>query len=186
MSAQTSSQPHPLKDRWFVTYFPFVRQKKKGKDFDEQQKPKELDWVTTAEELYATINSFPSLVLLPSDDNLVFARNKVEPYFENFPEGDRVCVFTRTKAQSEQAVVLVLAAVMGEHLRSVTNSECVADVVRIAHKPGNVYPESLRVEVWLHKSDFCEKVVQYFVELFKTYPGIRVARRPISSEVTAD
>ncbi|ESL07348.1 hypothetical protein TRSC58_04964 [Trypanosoma rangeli SC58] len=186
MSSPSPGQTHPLMDRWFVTYFPFVRQKKKGKDFDEQQMPKELDWVTTAEEVYATINSFPSLALLPADDNLVFARNKVEPYFENFPDGDRVSVFTRTKAQGEQAVVLVLAAVLGEHLQTVTGHECVADVVRIAHKPGNVHRESLRVELWLHKSNFCDKVVQYFVDLFKTYPGIRVSHRPISTEGTAD
>ncbi|KEG11224.1 hypothetical protein DQ04_02841060 [Trypanosoma grayi] len=186
MNSQGPAKPHPLKDPWYVTYFPFVRRKKKGRDFDEQQKPKELDWVKTAEELYATINSFPSFTLLPADDNLVFTRNKVDPYFENFPDGNRVSVFTRTKAQGDQAIALVLAAVMGEHLRTVTKGECVADVVRIAHKPGSVYPESLRVEVWLRKSDSSDNVVQYFTDLFKPYPGIKVSNRPISGELTAD
>ncbi|ORC87665.1 uncharacterized protein TM35_000212710 [Trypanosoma theileri] len=186
MSNQSPVKPHPLKDRWFVTYFRQVRRKQKGKEFDEQQKPTDLDWVSTGEELYATINCFPPFELWPSDENLVFARNKVDPYYENFPDGTRVCVFTRTKQQGDQAISLVLAAVMGEHLRTVTEGECIADVVRIAHKPGSVYPESLRVEVWLRKSDYSENVLQYLTDLFKQNPGIKVTNRPIINEATGD
>ncbi|RHW71306.1 Eukaryotic translation initiation factor 4E type 6 [Trypanosoma brucei equiperdum] len=181
MTAEATEKPHPLKDRWFVSYFPVVKQKKFSKD-SEEQKGVELDWVSTAEELHATINAFSPLTLLPPDDNLVFAREKVEPFFENFPNGMRVSVFTRTKVQATQAVPLVLAAVMGEHLRTVTDGPSHADVVRIAHKPGTVYPESLRVEVWLRDRSKVDAVTKYFSEMLAPHPGIRVAGRPINAE----
>ncbi|CCD14529.1 unnamed protein product [Trypanosoma congolense IL3000] len=182
MEADAQMKPHPLKDRWFVSYFPVVKRKKNiERDFEEHQKSVELDWVTTAEELFATVNAFSPLTLLPPDDNLVFARNKTEPFFENFPEGVRVCIFTRTRAQADHAVPLVLAAVMGENLRTATGDATCADVVRIAHKPGTVYPESLRVEIWLRDSETDKGTLEYLSKLFIQQPGIRVSNRPIRS-----
>ncbi|KAH8609800.1 putative Eukaryotic initiation factor 4E [Trypanosoma vivax] len=183
MSSSASAKPHPLKDRWFVTYFPFVQQRaKSGKDFDEQQKPKVLDWVATAEELFSTINAFPHFTLLPIDDNLVFARNNVDPYYENFPDGMRLCIYTRTKTQGDAALALVLASVMGENLRSVVGEDNVAEVVRIAHKLSNLYPEAMRIEILFKGNQMSEEIQNYFSGLFKIHPGIRVACFPITSD----
>lgn len=164
---------HMLKDRWFVSYIKVVTG---NKVYTEDIR--ELDYVSSIEEAFATINTFPNPTLLPQNDNIVFARNKIEPKYEQFPDGVRLCIYTKSKSQTDEAVPRVLAAVLSE---DATKEACegnpVIDVLRVAHKPGQVYHDSVRIEVWAHACPYAEKLVRYFSSLLRCAPGVTVNTR---------
>lgn len=167
---------HPLKDPWFVFYIPAL---KPGQDYADRSLD-ELDYVDSLESAFAVLNTLPHPTVLPADDDLVFARKKVTPTFESFPHGFRITVFTKTKAQGETIILHILAAVLGEDVCTCTQGESVCDVVRISRKPGNVYKEALKIEVWLHSSKHNEEVTNYFKKLTQVVPGVSVVSRSLN------
>lgn len=173
---------HPLKDKWFVFYQPAL---KANETYEEAlQELEELDYVTSIEEVFATINTLPGLTLLPADDSLFFSRNKATPSFESFPEGCRISLFSRTKQQAEDVALRLVAAVMGEAVtKHVTNGEPVCDIIRMTHKPHRLYVEAARFDVWCRQSDKSSKLEEYFKDLVKLIPGVMVSMSLIKQGV---
>ncbi|KPI85897.1 hypothetical protein ABL78_5029 [Leptomonas seymouri] len=169
----SASKLHLLKDKWFVFYIPAS----KGEDYEHQTK--ELGYVTSIEEVFGTINTLPPIALLPIDDNLVFARNKIEPQFESFPGGYRFSIFCKTRTQCREVLTFVLAVVLGEALRKeVCNGENPCDVVRVGHKGSAMYKDSVRIEVWAHKSRYNAEIEKYLSTNLLMIPGLQVNGRP--------
>lgn len=163
---------HPLKDKWFVFYIPAS----KGDEYEHETK--ELGYVSTIEEVYSTINTLPPITLMPNDDNLVFARNKIEPQFESFPGGMRFSIFCKTKTQCREATTYVLAVVLGEAIsREACKGDCPCGIVRIGHKGSAMYKESVRIEVWAHHSPHNVAMEKFLVSTLSTIPGITVSSR---------
>lgn len=161
---------HPLKDKWFVFY---TRAVKVGENYDATCI--ELDYVTTIEEVYATLNTLPNFAILPADDSVIFARNKIAPKFESFPGGSRISFFTKTKLQGEDCVTKTVAAVLGETItKTIKSSEPIVDLVRISHKPHRLHMDSARVEVWARKNPHMNEVEEFFKELFRLSPGLSI------------
>ncbi|CCW64088.1 unnamed protein product [Phytomonas sp. EM1] len=161
---------HPLRDDWFVYY---IRAVKDGRSYDDACV--ELDYVHSIEEVFAVLNTFPNVTLLPPDDSLVFSRKKISPKFESFPDGHRISVFTKTKVQADDCILRVIAAVLGESIfRDVCSEEPLVDVVRISHKPHRFYEFAARIEVWAHKSSHERELEEYFRDLLKLIPGIYI------------
>ncbi|EPY29919.1 hypothetical protein STCU_04326 [Strigomonas culicis] len=89
-------------------------------------------------------------------------------------------MFTKTKAQGETMIHYLLAAVLGEDVSICTNGDSVCDVVRISRKPGSVYKEALKIEVWLQSSNHNEEVASYFKKLAQICPGVTVVPRDLN------
>ncbi|CCW70222.1 unnamed protein product [Phytomonas sp. Hart1] len=161
---------HPLKDDWFVYYIPAV---KDVASYDDACV--ELDYVHSIEEVFAVLNTFPNVTILPSDDSIVFSRKKIPPNFESFPDGHRISFFTKTKAQADDCISRTVAAVLGESiLKSLPNDGLIVDLVRISHKPHRLYEEASRIEVWSHQSSHEKEMEAYFKDLLKLIPGITI------------
>lgn len=170
--ASESEEPklHLLKDKWFVFYQPAL---KAGEAYDGAFE--EVDYVSSIEEVFATINTIPNLTLLPQDDSLFFSRNKKIPRFENFPNGCRISLFTRTKSQADDVLLRLVAAVMGDAVtKQVTEGEPVCDIIRITHKPHKLYVEAARLEVWCRESNKTKGLEDYFKELVRFVPGVTI------------
>lgn len=175
MAEESGELSHPLRDRWFVYYMPAT---KSGQSRDEATQ--ELDYVATIEEAFATINTLPRVDLLPGDSSIVFSRNKIKPVFESFPGGMRFSIFTKTKSQTNDAITMVMAALLGESLSTVCEGESVADVLRITHKPHRLYEDAALVEVWAHKSPYDKAIEAYIKEVLSAVPGLQVSSREMA------
>lgn len=170
-------QLHPLKDKWFVYYVPAVKQ---GENYKEAKK-KELDYVTTIEEVYATINALPNFTLMPCDDSIVFSRNKIDPKYESFPGGVRYSIFCRTKSQSVEAILYILAAVLGESIsRDACEGNSVCDVIGISHRLGKMYKDAVRIEVWSRRSNYTTAIAEFLTKTVSSIPGLSVQTKEMN------
>ncbi|KAK7201152.1 Eukaryotic translation initiation factor 4E type 6 [Novymonas esmeraldas] len=171
--SSTTTPLHPLKDKWFVFYIPA------SKAGEYEHETKELGYVSSIEEVYGTINTLPPITLLPNDDNIVFARNKIEPQYESFPNGMRFSIFCKTKAQCREATTYVVAVVLGESMsREVCKGESPCDIVRIGHKGSAMYKDSVRIEIWAHQSPHTAAMEKHLTSIISSIPGISMSVRP--------
>lgn len=167
------SSTHALKNQWFVSFLPhiapdMVATEYKG-DWNRASKDhmERLDWVTTVEEVWSTLNSMPKLKQLGPGSTFIFARSDVDPSFESFPNGSRVVVSLQREPATKDGLDAVVSAVLGENM-SVEVGVPVCDVLRIAYRPNQKFSDLVRVEVWLNDASYSASSVQYLKELFKS------------------
>lgn len=154
---------HPLKSKWFVSYQPNVTEeiiKAHHGSYEEAQQAtlKKLDYVTTVEALYATINSLLQWTQQPPKDALIFAREGIAPFFASFPGGHRLWLFTNSITHGKKAIEIVMALVMGESLRRVCDGQAAVQVVRIMHKPNAKSVDGLHLDIWMSSKQYCAAV----------------------------
>lgn len=169
------SSTHALRDRWFVSFLPLLTADMVNTDFKgnwqlaAQERTQKLDWITSVEELWSTINSLPRVNQLGMGSTLIFARNKKEPpSYESFPNGSRITINLLRPPTTEGGLELVLATVMGETVaEKASDGRPVCDVLRIAARPSRENPEQVRVEVWLSDSTCSRAVAEFLADAMK-------------------
>lgn len=106
----------------------------------------------------------------------------MDPQYESFPDGERVCIYCKLRYQCDAVVAPVLAAVLGE---SVTKEACdgepVIGIVRIAHKYSPMFKESVRMEIWVHKSPYGKRIENYFIKLVEKVSTVQISLRKLES-----
>lgn len=165
---------HALHDRWYVSFLPLLTSDMVNSDFQgnwqlaAQQRTQKLDWITSVEELWSTVNSLPKIHQLGVGNTLIFARNNKEPSFESFPDGSRVSVNLMKPPATTVGLELILATVLGETITATTSDRRpVCDVVRVAARPSRDNTEQIRVEVWLSDASCSSGVAGFFTDVFK-------------------
>ena len=154
---------HLLLNKWFVSYLPNVNDdvlKAHNGSYEAAQQAtlKKLDYVTTVEALYSTINSLLQWTQQPPKDALIFARNGIAPFFASFPSGYRLWLFTNSISHGKKAIEIVMALVMGESLTRVCDGNSVVEVVRIMHKPNAKSVDGLHLDIWLSSKQYCAAI----------------------------
>lgn len=176
MASDASPTPHPLKAKWFLFY------QRTGGSSGETTAV-EGDYITTVEEVFASMRALPNVTLFPQNEGIAFARDKIEPKFESFPDGYRITIFTRSKAQLDTVMPLVFGAAMGEAIckQFAGEEEPIpeAGVIRITHKPHRIYMESSSIDIWFPANPHQEAVDKYFKELTKPVAGVQISCRPL-------
>lgn len=177
---------HLLKDRWFVSYQPRIKLDELKQKFDgdwnraAESKTRRLDFVTSVEELWSTMNSLPPIQQLSIGSMYLFSRQDKESTYEAYPNGSRVTVQLLTLPASNKGADILLALILGESLPqsaggcggsedNVEANTCtpVCDLVRLCKKQSGEYPNSVHVEVWLNDKTYSEVVVQAIHQTFK-------------------
>ncbi|KPI88182.1 hypothetical protein ABL78_2686 [Leptomonas seymouri] len=135
-----------------------------------QERTQKLDWITSVEELWSTMNSLPKVHQLGMGSTLIFARNKKEPpSYESFPNGSRITINLLRPPTTDGGLELVLATVMGETVaEKASGGRPVCDVLRIAARPSREHPEQIRVEVWLNDAACSRAVAEFLAEAMRT------------------
>lgn len=170
------SSTHALRDRWFVSFLPLLTADMVNTDYKgnwqlaSQERTQKLDWITSVEELWSTMNSLPKVHQLGMGSTLIFARNKKEPpSYESFPDGSRITINLLKPPATDSGLELVLATVMGETVaEKASGGRPVCDVLRIAARPSREHPEQIRVEVWLSDASCSRAVAEFLSEAMKT------------------
>ncbi|KAG5463888.1 hypothetical protein LSCM1_00061 [Leishmania martiniquensis] len=169
------SATHALRDRWFVSFLPLmtadmVNTEYKGNwQLAAQERTQKLDWITSVEELWSTMNSLPKVHQLGMGSTLIFARNNKEPpSYEAYPNGSRIMINLLKPPTTDAGLELVLAVVMGETIaEKASDGKPVCDVLRIAARPSREHSEQIRVEVWLSDSTRSHAVAKFLAEAMK-------------------
>ena len=170
-----TAQQHPLKDTWKLNFLPQITKEIVNKSYEgdwaKAQKAllKAVDDVTTIEELWSTVNSIPKLHQLNQSDNVIFARNSVDPSFESFPNGHRIQITTTTSTAADKMFDLILISVVGEGCTTVCEGESTADVIRAAHKPSFQHKDSVRLEIWLRSGKYAKELMSHFSKMLKEH-----------------
>lgn len=111
---------HALKNRWFVTFLPLITKEQVIKQYKgdwnlaAEDKGRRLDFVTTVEELWSTMNSLPSLHKIGVGSTYIFAREDKPTSYEAFPNGSRIVLKLLTPPASDKGLDIILASVLGE------------------------------------------------------------------------
>lgn len=170
----TSTATHALRDRWFVSFLPLLTADMVTVEFNNdwkvaaQRKMQRLDWVTTVEEVWSTMNSLPRIQQLGVGTTFIFSREDKEPSFETFPNGSRLVVKLFKSPTTEKGLETIIAAVLGEMVtEEATNGVPVCDVIRIAARPSRDYSDTVRVEVWLNDASYSGSVADYLKSVFR-------------------
>ena len=169
------SATHALRDRWFVSFLPLLTADMVNTDYKgnwqlaAQERTQKLDWITSVEELWSTMNSLPKVHQLGMGSTLIFARNKKEPpSYESFPNGSRITINLLKPPTTDGGLELVLATVMGETVAEKASAgRPVCDVLRIAARPSREHPEQIRVEVWLSDATCSHAVTEFLSKAMK-------------------
>lgn len=161
----STTQQHALRSRWFFFYLPLITPDMVSASYNGDWKvaaeelTQHLDWVSTVEELWSSINSLPKIQSLPVGSTYILSRDGKEASFENFPSGSRLLVNLQKSPATDAGLDTILAAVLGESITSdVGLTDPVCDVVRIAARPNREFMDLLRVEVWLNDAAYSAKV----------------------------
>lgn len=164
----TSTATHALRDRWFVSFLPLLTVDTVNTEFKgdwkvaAQRKIQRLDWVTTVEEVWSTVNSLPKIQQLGVGSTFIFSREDKEPSFETFPNGSRLVVKLYKAPTTDKGLETIIATVLGEMVtEEATNGVPVCDVIRIAARPSREHADMVRVEVWLNDASYSGKVAEY-------------------------
>lgn len=164
----TSTATHALRDRWYVSVLPLLTTDVVNTEFKgdwklaAKQKMQRLDWVTTVEEVWSTMNSLPKIQQLGVGSTFIFAREDMEPSFETFPSGSRLVVKLLKAPVTDKGLETIIAAVLGETVtEDATDSLPVCDVIRIAARPSREHSDLIRVEVWLNDASYSAKVTEF-------------------------
>ncbi|KAG5489937.1 hypothetical protein JKF63_00055 [Porcisia hertigi] len=169
------SATHALRDKWFVSFLPLLTTDMVNTDYKgnwqlaAQERTQKLDWITSVEELWSTMNSLPKVHQLGMGSTLIFARNNKEPpSYEAYPNGSRIIINLLRPPTTDAGLELVLAVVMGETVaEKASNGKPVCDVLRIAARPTRDNSEQIRVEVWLSDSSPSHAVAEFLAEALK-------------------
>lgn len=167
------SATHKLRDRWFVSFLPVLKLDVINKEYNgnwtlaARHHRERLDWVTTVEELWSTINSLPRIHLLGTGSAYIFSRDDKEPKFEAFPNGSRVIVNLLSSSSADTGLDLLLSIVLGEQFNeSIESSETVCDIVRIVARSTREHSEVTRIEIWLNNKAFLHDLKLFIIKLF--------------------
>ncbi|EPY27885.1 hypothetical protein STCU_01052 [Strigomonas culicis] len=170
----SQAQQHALRNRWFFFYLPLITNDLVNASYNgdwnlaAEELTQRLDWVTTVEELWSSMNSLPKIQGLPVGSTYILSRDGKEASFENFPKGSRLLVNLHKSPATETGLDVVLAAVLGESITSdVGLAEPVCDVIRIAARPNRDFVDLLRVEVWLNDAAYSAKVANALRQALK-------------------
>ncbi|KPA79907.1 hypothetical protein ABB37_04970 [Leptomonas pyrrhocoris] len=169
------SSTHALRDKWFASFLPLLTADMVNTDYKgnwqlaSQERTQKLDWITSVEELWSTMNSLPKVHQLGMGSTLIFARNKKEPpSYESLPNGSRITINLLRPPTTDGGLELVLATVMGETVaEKASGGRPVCDVLRIAARPSREHPEQIRVEVWLSDSTCSHAVTEFLAEAMR-------------------
>eukprot|EP00796_Vickermania_ingenoplastis_P004968 gene4968-3566_t len=167
---------HALKDKWFLSFLPLITKDLVLKQYNgdwnvaAQEKTRRLDYITTVEELWSTVNSLPHIHQLGVGSTYIFSRQDKQASYEAFPEGSRVTVKLMTTPATDRGVDVLLAAILGESMPDSAgggDAAPICDVIRVCGRQNREFPKLIQVEVWLNDKKFSEAVVQALKQALK-------------------
>lgn len=180
-----STGSHDLKDKWFVSYLPLLTKEVVSKQYGgdwyraAQEKTHRLDYVSTVEELWSTVNSLPHIHQLGVGSTYIFSRCDKQPSFEAFPDGSRVTFKLMTSPATDKGLDIILAVILGESLNGTdcgfaeelkkaegsTSLSCVCDVIRICGRQNRDFPNLLQLEVWVREKSYSNAIAESLCKL---------------------
>lgn len=153
---------HALKNKWLVSFLPFFSADVVDAEFGgnwqiaSAEKMQELDWVTSVEEVWSTMNSLPRVQHMGRGSTFIVAREGKEPSFEVFPDGSRLII--NLLKSPDMGLETIIAVVLGETLPTKEGTDdAVCDIIRFSSRQKGT-TEILRVEVWLNDKDYATVV----------------------------
>lgn len=162
-----SEGAHALKDRWFVSYLPLITKNLVISQYNgdwnlaAREKMRRLDFVSTVEELWSTMNSLPHIHQLGVGSTYIFSRKDKEANYEAFPNGSRITFKLMNPPACDKGLDTLLAAILGESLPDTAGDADApaCDVIRICGRQSREYPKLIHVEVWINERKFSDAVV---------------------------
>lgn len=178
---------HLLRDKWFVSFLPLITKEQIQQEFNgdwnraAESKTRRMDFITSVEELWSTMNSLPHICQLPVGSTYLFSRLDKPTTYEAYPNGIRVTLKLFSSPACNKGVDILLALILGESLpecaggsptseegKDLTNSYVpVCDLVRLCGRQSKEFPNSVQAEVWLNDKSYSDGIVEAICETFK-------------------
>lgn len=175
-----AGQKHPLKNKWLVSYIPVLTAEvleKHRNDYDAATRAvwRKVDFITTVEELWSTVNSLPQWTALPARDQMIFSREQAEPFFQTFPNGCRISIYTEVLSAGKSALDAVFVHVIGEGITAASEGVSVIDLIRIMRKPNAKSNDAMHIELWLNDKSRKDPILKFLRdEIHKDFPTTKV------------